>query len=78
MNGETRTFEDVFIVINRVFTTTFTFLMNIRSQVYWCNVFTDILYTAIFAGKKINAVPNFTISFMRFNIYGRIDSSDYV
>ena len=78
MNGKTRTFADIFVVINRVFTTTFAFLMNIPSQIYWCNTFTDILYTAIFADKKINVVPNFAMNFMRFNIYGRIDFSGYV
>ena len=77
MNGETSTFADIFIVINRVFTTTFTFLMNINSQVYCCNSFTDILYTAIFAGKKINIVSNFTMNFMRYNVYGKIGSSGY-
>ena len=70
MNAETVTFADIFIVINRVFTATFT-LMNIHSQIYWCNSFTDILNTVIFAGKKINVVPNFTMNFMRFNVYGR-------
>ena len=78
MNEEASTFADIFIVINRMFTTTFTFSMNIHSQIYWCNTFTDILYTAIFAGKKINIVPNFIMNFMRFNVYGRIGSSGYV
>ena len=78
MNGETSTFADIFIAIDGEFTTTFTFSMNINSQIYWCNTFNDIFYTTILAGKKINIVPNFTKTFMRFNVYGRISSSGYV
>ena len=78
MNGETGTCADIFTVINKVFTTTFTFSINIHSQIYWCNTLTDIFYTAIFAGKKINIVPDFTMNFMIFNVYGRIGSSGYV
>ena len=75
MNGETGIFADTFIVINRVFTTTFTFSVNTHSQIYLCNTLTDILYTTIFAGKKINIVLNFTMNFKRFNVYVRIGSS---
>ena len=46
-----------------MFTTTFTF------------TFTDLLYTTIFAGKKVNIVSNLKIDFMRFNAYGKISSS---
>ena len=53
-------------------TSTFTFSMKINSQIYWCNTFNDIFYTTILAGKKINIVPNFTKTFLRFNVYGRI------
>ena len=76
--GKTYTFADIFIVVNNVFTTTFTYLMNIHSQIYWCNTFTDIFYTTISAVKKINIVPNFTMTSIRFNVYGRIDSFCYV
>ena len=75
MNGETDTFADIFIVIDREFMTTLP--MNIHFQISWCNTFTDKLYTTIFAGKKINIVPNFAMNFMRFNVYGR-SSSGYV
>ena len=78
MNGETGNFADIFVMINRVFITTFTFSINIHSQIYWCNTFTNILYTATFAGKKINIVPNFTMNFIRFNVYLRIGSFGYV
>ena len=75
MNGETGTFTGIFIVINRVFRTTSTFSMNIHSQIYWCNTFIDILYTANFADKKIDIAPNFAMNFMRFEVYRRIGSS---
>ena len=78
MNREIVTFADIFIVTQREFTTTFAFPMNIHSQIYWCNTFTNMLYTTIFAGKKVNIVPNFKINFMRFNVHGRISSSSYV
>ena len=35
-------------------------------------------YTTIFSVKKINIVHNFTMNFMRFNVYGGISSSGYV
>lgn len=69
-NVETGIFEDIFIVIDRVLITTFTFFMDIPSQIFWCYTFTGILYTAILAGKKVNMVPNFTM-----NVYGRVSSS---
>ena len=47
-------------MIDWVFTTTFTFSMNIQSQIYLCYTFTDILYTAIFQDKKINIVPKYS------------------
>ena len=72
MNGETGTFADIFIVIDREFMTTLP--MNFHFQISWCNTFTDILYTTIFAGEKINIVPNFTMNFMRFNVYQRSSS----
>ena len=78
MNGETGTSVDIFIVIDREFTTTFTFLMNIHSQIYCCSTLTDLLNTTIFAGKKIKIVPNCAMNFIRFNAYGSISSSDYV
>ena len=56
MNRETGTFPDTFVVIDRGFTTTFTFSTNIYSQIYWCNTFTDILYTTMFANKKVDIV----------------------
>ena len=35
-------------------------------------------YTTIFSVKKINIVHNFTMNFMRFNVYGGISSSGHV
>ena len=56
MNEDYEIFADIFIVINRVFSITFTYSMNKHSQIYWCNTFTDMLYTAFFAGKKMVTV----------------------
>ena len=57
MNGEACTFADIFMVINRVFTTTSTFSMNIHSQISY--TFTDTFYTSTVTGKKINIIPHF-------------------
>ena len=69
LNGETCTFADIFIVIDGAFTTTFTFWMNVLK---FTGVILSQTYTTIFASKKINIVPNFTMNSRRFIVYGRI------